>query len=213
MIVAAGLVAAIGDVRRFPDPQKLVSYVGLTAGTAIRPRTCSAWSHQQTRTFSCARHAGRGRLGCLQSARPPARVLFAYPHPAWPSDRGRRRGAQAGRALLASADQGCRLTNGRARHWSRTSGPWSCKPANRLGKATSLERPMLTMLRLCAIGRSSWPVMLSMPTNGLSANGSRGAAGSGARVPQTRNDTEGYVVGLASSSPALCHAVTRAIAG
>jgi transposase len=29
LIVAAGLIAAIGDVRRFPDPQKLVSYVGL----------------------------------------------------------------------------------------------------------------------------------------------------------------------------------------
>src|SRR3954464_8849006 len=29
LIVAAGLVAAIGDVRRFLDPQKLVSYVGL----------------------------------------------------------------------------------------------------------------------------------------------------------------------------------------
>lgn len=29
LIVAAGLVAAIGDVRRFSDPQKLVSYVGL----------------------------------------------------------------------------------------------------------------------------------------------------------------------------------------
>ena len=29
LIVAAGLVAAIGDVRRFADPQKLVSYVGL----------------------------------------------------------------------------------------------------------------------------------------------------------------------------------------
>lgn len=29
LIVAAGLVAAIGDVQRFPDPQKLVSYVGL----------------------------------------------------------------------------------------------------------------------------------------------------------------------------------------
>jgi transposase len=29
LIVAAGLVAAIGHVRRFPDPQKLVSYVGL----------------------------------------------------------------------------------------------------------------------------------------------------------------------------------------
>jgi transposase len=29
LIVAAGLVAAIGDARRFADPQKLVSYVGL----------------------------------------------------------------------------------------------------------------------------------------------------------------------------------------
>ncbi len=29
LIVAAGLVAAIGDVRRFTSPQKLVSYVGL----------------------------------------------------------------------------------------------------------------------------------------------------------------------------------------
>ena len=29
LVVAAGLVAAIGDVRRFADPQKLVSYVGL----------------------------------------------------------------------------------------------------------------------------------------------------------------------------------------
>jgi transposase len=29
LIVAVGLVAAIGDVRRFTSPQKLVSYVGL----------------------------------------------------------------------------------------------------------------------------------------------------------------------------------------
>ena len=29
IIVAAGLVAAIGDIRRFSSPQKLVSYVGL----------------------------------------------------------------------------------------------------------------------------------------------------------------------------------------
>lgn len=29
LIVAAGLAAAIGDVHRFPDPQSLVSYVGL----------------------------------------------------------------------------------------------------------------------------------------------------------------------------------------
>jgi hypothetical protein len=29
VVVAAGLVAAIGDIRRFTSPQKLVSYVGL----------------------------------------------------------------------------------------------------------------------------------------------------------------------------------------
>jgi transposase len=29
IIVAAGLVAAIGDIRRLSSPQKLVSYVGL----------------------------------------------------------------------------------------------------------------------------------------------------------------------------------------
>jgi transposase len=29
VIVAAGLVAAIGDIRRFSSPQKLVSYFGL----------------------------------------------------------------------------------------------------------------------------------------------------------------------------------------
>src|SRR5262249_33891215 len=29
LIVAAGLVAAIGNIRRFPDPERLVSYVGL----------------------------------------------------------------------------------------------------------------------------------------------------------------------------------------
>jgi transposase len=35
LIVAAGLVAAIGDVRRFANPQKLVSYVGLNP--RVRP--------------------------------------------------------------------------------------------------------------------------------------------------------------------------------
>jgi transposase len=36
IIVAAGLVAAIGDIRRFSSPQKLVSYVGLIRGCANR---------------------------------------------------------------------------------------------------------------------------------------------------------------------------------
>jgi len=51
------------------------------AGAAIRSRGCPAWSHQQARAFSCPCHAGRGSLGCGQSARPAARLLFAHPRP------------------------------------------------------------------------------------------------------------------------------------
>ena len=52
VIVAAGLVAAIGDIRRFSSSQKLVSYVGLNprvrqSGLGLaRP----AWPHQQARS-------------------------------------------------------------------------------------------------------------------------------------------------------------------
>ena len=49
LIVAAGLGAAIGDVRRFPDPQKLVSYVGLNP--RVRQSGLGlAWPHQQALT-------------------------------------------------------------------------------------------------------------------------------------------------------------------
>ena len=113
LIVAAGLVAAIGEVRRFPEPQKAGQLCRPEpAGAAIRPRTCPAWPHQQTRTFSCPCHVGGGRLGRSQSAGSAARILSARPRPSRPSDRRRRRGAQAGRAVLASADQRRRLPVG-----------------------------------------------------------------------------------------------------
>ena len=38
--VAAGLVAAIGEIRRFSSPQKLVSYFGLNWS----PTSCARWS-------------------------------------------------------------------------------------------------------------------------------------------------------------------------
>jgi len=111
--VVAGLVAAIGDVRRFSSPQKLVSYVGLNPrvrqsglGLAQHGRISKAWSQPH------ARHAGRGGLGCRQSARPTAFVFPTYQGPTWSPDRSGRRGTQARRALLAFAQQGCRLPMG-----------------------------------------------------------------------------------------------------
>ena len=52
--------------------------------------------------------------------------------------------------------------------------------------------------------------MLNMPTNSSSADGSRVVLVSGARVPPMRSDGDGCAAGLTSSSPTLCHAVTRA---
>jgi hypothetical protein len=64
LTVAAGLVAAIGDIRRFSSPQKLVQLLWpQSAGPAVRFRLGSARSDQQDRAGARARPAGRGRLG------------------------------------------------------------------------------------------------------------------------------------------------------
>jgi len=107
--VVAGLVAAIGDVRRFSSPQKLVSYVGLNPrvrqsglGLAQHGRISKAWSQPH------ARHAGRGGLGCRQSVRPTALVF-----PTYRTRRGHQIAVKRKLAvLLAFAQQGCRLPMG-----------------------------------------------------------------------------------------------------
>jgi hypothetical protein len=55
-----------------------------------------------------------------------------------------------------------------------------------------------------------WRATLNMPTNSSSADGSGVVPQSGARVPPMRSDDDGCAARLASSGPALCHAVTRA---
>jgi transposase len=58
LTAAVGLVAAIGDVSRFASPQKLVSYVGLTAGATVRTRAGPVWADQQAGPCACPRDAG-----------------------------------------------------------------------------------------------------------------------------------------------------------
>jgi transposase len=76
LIVAAGLVAAIGDVRRFTSPQKLVSYVGLNP--RVRQSGLGLAQHSRISkrgAFSCPGHAGRGRMGRSQGT-DPLRAFF-----------------------------------------------------------------------------------------------------------------------------------------
>jgi transposase len=64
VIVAAGLVAAIGDIRRFSLPQKLVSYVGLNP--RVRQSGLGLAQHGRISKRGREPRAGRGGLGCLQ---------------------------------------------------------------------------------------------------------------------------------------------------
>ena len=77
IIVAAGLVAAIGDIRRFSSPQKLVSYVGLNPRvrqSALVWRSMAASASAVAATRAPCWWSG---LGCRQGARPAAFVLPA----------------------------------------------------------------------------------------------------------------------------------------
>ena len=110
--VAAGLVAAIGDIRRFSSPQKLVSYSVSTRGSG-NPGLASP------SMAGSARSAGRtpGRcwsrpLGRRPRRRPLARVLCAHPKPTRSSDRRGRDRTQDGGSGLAPARQGRRLCLG-----------------------------------------------------------------------------------------------------
>lgn len=105
LAVAAGIMAAIGDISRFNSPQKLVSYFGLNP--RVRQSGLGAAHHGRISKIgrSHARHAGRGGLGPRQR-RPFHCMLFcADPRPARPSDRRGSRGSQAHRALLAFVDE------------------------------------------------------------------------------------------------------------
>ena len=112
LIVAAGVVAAIGDVRRFASSEKLVSYVGLNP--RVRQSGLGLAPDQQAGPITCTRHAGGSRLGGVQGARAAAFVLSAHSRPPRSSGRGCRGRSQAGRALLASVDPRCRLSMGTA---------------------------------------------------------------------------------------------------
>lgn len=113
--VAAGLVAAIGDIRRFAAPQKLVSYVGLNPRVRQSGLGAgAAWPDQQGRPQPRPGDAGRGRLGRGQGPRTAACLLRPDQGQARPP--GCRRGGrpQAHGAVLASPERGGRIPVGEA---------------------------------------------------------------------------------------------------
>jgi transposase len=211
LIVAAGLVAAIGDVRRFPDPQKLVSYVGLNP----RVRQSGLGLAQHGRISKRGRSHARAMLveaaWAASKAPGPLRAFFLR-------IRARRGHQIAAVAVARKLAVLCwyLLTKDVDYQWARPAlianklRAMELQAGRPVRKGTSEATLTRTTSKSCAIARSISPAMPNKPTSGSSANGSGAAMGNSARVPQVRNDAEGCAVGLASSSPTLCRAVTRA---
>ncbi|MBB4264233.1 transposase [Bradyrhizobium sp. CIR3A] len=83
LAVAAGILAAIGDISRFNSSQKLVSYFGLNPrvrqsglGAAITVASAKSAAIMRAPCWS------RGGLGSGQGARSTACFFCAHPHPA-----------------------------------------------------------------------------------------------------------------------------------
>ena len=104
--VAAGLVAAIGDIRRFASPQKLVSYFGLN------PRVRQSG-------LGLAQHGRISKIGCASAPGAAIRSPRSRPHARW-------------RFSSGISWPMTPTISGRGRRWSPTSCVRSsCRPAGR----------------------------------------------------------------------------------
>jgi hypothetical protein len=105
LAVAAGIVAAIGEISRFNSPQKLVSYFGLNP----RVRQSGLGAAHHGRVSKIGRNHARAMVEAAWAAAKgsgPLHAFFVRIRARRPSDRCGGRGSQAHCALLAFVDEG-----------------------------------------------------------------------------------------------------------
>ena len=139
-VVAAGIVAAIGDISRIQRTAEARQLLRpQPAGSAVRPRPRPVWPDQQTREITCSGPAGGGSLGGLESARSAAGVLPADPQSARSSSCCRRDRAQTCGSDLAPPDQeaGLSLAAPFARRGQTSATRAEGRRAVRKGKGTA----------------------------------------------------------------------------
>jgi transposase len=111
VVVAATFAAAVGDIRRFPNPRQLTGYLGLdpkVRQSGSSPGTRGRVSKQGSASAPCAR---RGELVDGAPAGPDRRLLYARQGAprAWGRDRRGRAQARLPVLVLADALRGLRL--------------------------------------------------------------------------------------------------------
>jgi transposase len=211
LIVAAGLVAAIGDVRRFDNSEKFVSYVGLNP----RVRQSGLGLAQHGRISKHGRSHARAMLveaaWAASKAPGPLRAFFLRIR----ARRGHQVAAVAVARKLAvlcwhlltkETDylwQRPALVANKVRAMELQAGQ-PAKKGSKRGPAYAYNVKELRDREMEAARQAEHA------TSNLSGTGSLAVLESGARVPPTRSDGKGCAAGLTSSGPALCRAVTRA---
>jgi len=106
LVVAVGLIAAIGPVARFAGPDRLVAYLGLTRACISPDPASRGMDASPSRGAATPARCGRGGLAGRAGARSTARLLPARVGAAWASRRGRGGRTQAGGDHLAPAHTG-----------------------------------------------------------------------------------------------------------
>ena len=209
VIVAATFMAAVGDIRRFPDRRKLTAYLGLDPRVRQSGNAPAAHGHISKQGSASARHAlveacwstvrqpgpiagfyqrVRARRGhsiaIVASARKLACLFWCSAHP--------RRGL---RVRAAVADQ------------EEDAPPRARRPAPRAGRAAAASGRPTTR---CATPNASSRSRPSAPTNAPSktasntqgASATPGRASNGSSREQVARQTTGPSLRFDSSSPA-----------
>src|SRR4051794_18379181 len=100
-MTAATFTATVGDIRRFHDPRKLVSYLGLDPKVRQSGITAAKHGRISKQGASQARQMlTEAAFVAVSTAGADARVLRARPLAPRQPDRDRRRRAQARRVVL-----------------------------------------------------------------------------------------------------------------
>ena len=211
LIVAAGLVAAIGDVRRFTSPQKLVSYVGLNP----RVRQSGLGLAQHGRISKRGRSHARAMLveaaWAAAKAPGPLRAFFLR-------IRARRGHQIAAVAVARKLAVLCwhLLTKSADYQWARPALVASKlrgmelqagQPARKGNKRGTAYAYNVKALRDAEIELAR---QRKTPTSASSANGSAAAPETAHGRRKMRSDVKRHAARLSSSRPALHHAVARA---
>ena len=227
VIVAASFMAAIGDIRRFQNPRKLVGYLGLdprVRQSGPAPGDATATSQSRARRARVTRSSRRAGARSASPGRCTPSMSASAPAAGTQCDRRRRAQARLPVLVLAHPRRGLRLrpasltakklrrleiTAGAPRYAAKAAGIWTANDAVRHAERELAHRPRSPTAQRCATGTQPRPKKAgASATPGRASIGPRRAKPRGrpqapdvcASLRQSLAPTTNYPTGAASKT-------------